>query len=126
MLVPIAQALLLKERSRCVSVVALIYVLFFLTARGLSGLVRSSPTARLSLNKSPLSESNASISIWASSSLEVVATARGPSSFRRPLAVFFQVRPQFRSFGISSVAGECWGPMFRITYLSRKFCVGKT
>ena len=38
---------------------------------------------------SPWSESNASISIWASSSLEVVGTARGPSSVGRLMAVFF-------------------------------------
>ena len=40
-------------------------------------------------HESPWSESNASISIWASSSLEVVGTARGPSSVGMLMAVFF-------------------------------------
>ena len=65
----------------------------------LIGLVRSSPTARFSLNESPSSESNVSISIWTSSSLEVVGTARCPSSVRRLMAVFFQARHGFDTSG---------------------------
>ena len=69
----------------------------------LSALLLSSLTARLSLNRSQI---NGSISIRASSSLEVVGTARSPSSVRRLMALFSQARPRFRSFGISSVANK--------------------
>ena len=55
----------------------------------LSGLLLSSLTARLSLNKSPWFEINGSISIRASSSLEIVGTARSPSSVRKLMAFFF-------------------------------------
>ena len=55
----------------------------------LSALLLSSLTTRFSLNKSPWSEINGSISIRASSSLEVVGTARSPSSVRRLMAFFF-------------------------------------
>ena len=54
------------------------------------GLLFSSLTARLSLNRSPWSEINGSISIRASSSLEVVGTARSPSSVRRLVAFFLR------------------------------------
>ena len=59
---------------------------FYLPLVASSDLLRSSPTARLSLNKSPLSESKASICIWPSSSLEVVETVRSPFPFRRLMA----------------------------------------
>ena len=50
---------------------------------------------------SPWFESNASISIWPSSSLKVVGTARGPSSVGRLTAVFFLGKtPPF-------IKGEC-------------------
>ena len=51
---------------------------------------RPSMSARLYLNKSPWSESNASISIWASPSLGVVGTATSQSSGRRLMAVFLR------------------------------------
>ena len=72
----------------------------------LSALLLSPLTARLSLNRSPWPEINGSISIRASSSLEVVGTARSPSSVKRLMAFVSQARPRFRSFGISSVANK--------------------